>query len=1357
MKGETFGEMVRRARKARGWNQAELAQQVGKSQRAVSTWEQGTAQPEQAVRDRVLEVLGLGNPAAPQAAQSQQAFPGRALVAELPFEWLSTADFEHFTRDLLQARNLGAFVSLVGKSGHTQFGYDVHVTHGTTVTIGVQCKRRARFGPEDVRAAVAAAGAGATGPAPSSVIALSRIASPAACEEIRKFPGWELWDRNDLSQMVRRLEQDRAEAIMKRYFPQMLADFLGVTLGPWLDADAYIDRWHTDKTYNHRWHLVGRTDTVEALTDFAVTERGRIAVLSGPGGSGKTKVLIEACRCLAGHGVPVRVLDHDGDVERAAFEHLPHTGALLIIVDDAHEGSLPLGKVIAGVLEANSGANILVSSRPYGLHRVDEALSGVGLSIGDTLQKKITELDQDAATELAREALDEPVRHLAPRLAATLRDCPLLIVTGATLINRGQLHPSGLEDDERLHDVLTRRLPDALAGPASFTDPRRDVLTALAAYQPVNLADDDARASLQELTGLEFHDLAPHISGLEAAGLVLTRGQTVRVVPDLLGDALLNRAARLRGPNVPTGYLNKAWQSAADAAARNLIINAGRVDWQAGKSGPNGTSMIESLWNMLEAEFHGSDAVERVSILKLLSEVAFFQPTRALKMVEWAIEHPAQPTSKPVMFSRTRTVDDTEVRHAMTPVLHPIAWYPKLLPAAATLLWDLARQDPRESPQHPDHPLRALHTLASFTHFGVTEQQQILIGLVDRWLGRPRTTGDRSPLTVLEPMLATSSHDERWTSKALSFFPYPVAPTPEVLALRHSVMDIAFAQLASTDPATASAAAGLIGAAISIMPAPFGLQIPAELQQAWFEHFQDILNRLRDHLAQTSLSPALLVDIRSRLNWTAQFGPGQLRHSAQVITAAIPATADNTLARALHGGPADPCDDPDMDAIKQGLKNLFTEAIAQMSDWPDEQAADRLNTLLAAQQTSAADAGRARPFLWEAITRRPSLGAAMCKHAISAPESVLGPQLSVTLSAMAQADGPRAVACGRQLLTDGRIAFAREVALAFGLQRARLDLADGEDKLLREMAGHADPHVSAAAVGATRYLRTSHPDLAVDLVFAALPSGGLSEAVWLFKPELNGTLSWAQLPEHRKNAVLQQLTEIPELEHYTIAQLLAYIAGEDPEAVIEVLQNRVQTAEQGRPDRFIPLPHTPWATMPFRQSDRFPDLLRRIREWLAAAPTSPWRQFLGADLFRLVAGPYDDQVLDIIAEYTNNPDPVKMRVVATMLSEAPRGLIWDINIVRHVLRTADRCGQDSLNAVQGALAGAAARGGRNAAVGEPFAEDVEQQTRAQALAASCLRGSVEEQFYTALAESAGRAIAWAVAETDQPDDHRKWS
>ena len=145
-----------------------------------------------------------------------------------------------------------------------------------------------RFGPAEVDKAVAAAEM----PADEAFIFLSRVATPLAHATMRQYQGWQLWDRQRLSDAVHDLLPPAAAArIVDRYFPNLRYDFLGLMLpGPWLDPAGYFRRIVRSEHYSHQWRLVGRGQVIDNLSVFATGERGRVGLLIGRGGIGKTIV-----------------------------------------------------------------------------------------------------------------------------------------------------------------------------------------------------------------------------------------------------------------------------------------------------------------------------------------------------------------------------------------------------------------------------------------------------------------------------------------------------------------------------------------------------------------------------------------------------------------------------------------------------------------------------------------------------------------------------------------------------------------------------------------------------------------------------------------------------------------------------------------------------------------------------------------------------------------------------------------------------------------------------------------------------------------------------------------------------------
>lgn len=1357
----TFGEAVRAARLARGWTQRELAVRAGVSQRAISSWESGVSEPGDETKRVVDAVLHLPSGVGPARTASRVRSSGRPLLSELPFEELDPGDFEDFAVSLAVRLFPGADVYRLGKSGHTQYGFDVAVERDGTVVAGIQCKRVREFGPKEVGKAVAAAAMKVD----TAFIFLSRAASPDARAELRVHRGWQLWDKGKLSHAVHDLPLDQAVPLVDRYFPLLREEFLGVPLpGPWLEPGRYFSSTGRSERASHRWPLAGRAETLEELAEFAASSSGRAGLLVGRGGTGKTKLLHDLCQRLP-RETSVRFLERDPDIDERAFERLP-AGPLLVVIDDAHDEAAPVGKVVRGVLDANQEAGVLLALRPDGEAWSRRQLREAGLDPEQAPRWELGDLELPDAETLARAVLGPHQGYAAPRLAAATRDCPFLLVTGAILIRDGAVELSRIEGDDRIRRELTETLADAIsAGASDRPEFRQEVLRAVAAFQPLRTKDKDFRDTIEGLTGRAFDQVLPHLSAWEDSGILLRRGDTYRVVPDLLGDALLARAATAPETGTPTEYLDRARRASGGQAMANLLVNASRVDWQEPPARRG--ELVNSLWRAVTGQFRSTDTASRIALLEVLAKVAFYQPRQTLKLVRWALENPSEPTEVDAGFGYMYTYTEQEVRDAAARVLRVAAYDPDVLAEAAELLWEIGRSDTRPANQHPDHALRKLADIARFDRRGVTVYQQALPGIVERWLRRPaRQTDAHDPLTVLHPLLAAEDHQEIWSRHALTFRPFLIDPdSPAVAELRGRVLDLAFGQIDSADQRRAVAAARTIGTSLAGPLGGFGLEVTREIHKRWAPHFQRTLARLRDKILRQPPGPLVAVALRQELQWAAEHPASAIHQASLNVLTALPRRREYELARALHGGPIDP--PPDADAYadyldRQRANDQFMHDCAEtVRDWPEPEVIATAERLLGDLHAILGDdEARARPFVWELVTDRPHLGVAICAQVRDRPGSPLSSLISVTLSALAQASDPRAVSIAWQLLGTCDTDLARQVAHAFGLQRGRTDIREEEPALLRALVAHPDPDgiVPAAAAGAVRYLGAEHRDLAVDLLTrepGRWGSATLNEFALAFGP--HGKLEWNDLAQRHKDTFIGALRSAASIESFLITTFLSKLSLQEPYSVIDLLTARVERAETGASlGSYVPLPHH-WPTgLQFRQRDDFPDILRRVREWLTSAPESAMRQYFGARLFAIVAGPFDAQTRQMIDEYLIEPDPAKMTTVSTILRGAPRELVWDLSLVSACLRAADACGPQSLSAVQSALHSATFSGGRSADIGQPFPEDVEQRDTAAKLAERAVRGGLEEEFYRALSQSAEHWINLSLSDSDISGDGREW-
>lgn len=453
-----IGNIIKAERKKRRWDQATLAQRLGGEvrQQAISGWERGDSRPKREMVARLAELFEMETEELLKAAgyltptvdnPETIMLPVRPRVTTLPLAELPFDRFEQFSADLARLLHPDCQVHRYGGAGHQQYGVDIVAQKGKVYHKAYQCKRHAQFGPADVKAAVKEATLSAEG----YCILLTRVATPGARDEIKEHEGWALWDVEDISREVRSLPLDAAVRIVDTYFPSWREPFLGVPEpSAWQTTDEFFRRFSGDQIFTHDWPLVGRAATLKEIRQF-LTDKLPIGVVSGRGGSGKTRLLRAVADMAEKDHFNVRFLEIGKDVKPENYELLPRDAKLLVIIDDAHERT-DIAEMIAGITRVNSKAKILLAIRPYGFSQLAYDLRRVAVHPSELPTWTLEDLKLSEAEELALNVLEgRGSQAIAQRLAHLTHDCPLVTVVGAGLIKRGRLDPGKLERDNSLH------------------------------------------------------------------------------------------------------------------------------------------------------------------------------------------------------------------------------------------------------------------------------------------------------------------------------------------------------------------------------------------------------------------------------------------------------------------------------------------------------------------------------------------------------------------------------------------------------------------------------------------------------------------------------------------------------------------------------------------------------------------------------------------------------------------------------------------------------------------------------------------------------------------------------------------
>jgi transcriptional regulator with XRE-family HTH domain len=1365
-----LGARVRRERARLGWDQAELAQRMGVGQQTVSGWERGASRPRRAMVGQLADLFGIdvdvllreaGYVAATADTPAEEVRPVRPLLTLLPLQALPPEQFESFSADLARLLHPGAAVHRVGGQGHKQHGVDVVVNHPRGRPTGIQCKRERTFGPKKVRDAVAAL----TTPVRQCYIFLARIASPPARAEIKKHPRWELWDADDISRAVRQLPPEAALRLVDTYFVGWREAFLGIAEpSPWLTRTEFFQPYRGIVSYDGQ--LIGRGDELAGLLSL-LESGGELGVLFGRGGLGKTRLLRAfADRAELDRRAVVRFLAPQTPPRPADFELLPTGEHLVVIVDDAHDRS-DLAAVLLGIRRARPHSKVLLAMRPYGNAQLAADLRQIGLHPSEIASWRLEDLKTQEAAELAQAALPpETASAVVERLAGVGVDCPLLIVVAGHLIGQGQLDPTTLEGSGHLRDEILAGFRNAMAGDQASGDQelRREVLDAVAILQPFRTDDDEFHAAMAGLTGQPYDRVAHHLRSLEDGGILLRRGQSVRVVPDLLGDVILAQAMADTASGRPTGYLERVWRTVSGQPLLHVFVNGARVDWQVRQGTPNATSLVEPLWRWFEQQFRETGPNARLALLAMLRKVAYFQPQRALTLARWAYENPTEGAAadgnSESLLHYHPTNDD--VVRGLPQVIEHVAYNAGFLPEALDLLWQLSRTDERPTNQYPEHPIRVLCALAEYQIGKPRLYNEAVVDAAARWLAQPEV-GDlpHSPFDVLEVLLASELEERIPRDHKLLLRSRPLN-VDAVAVVRGRVIDLALSEVRSPDPRRAVNAINAITRGLHFPRGLFGREVSDTERSQWTPIICEEIQRLGELGANESLDPVVNVAIRKVLHPHAQ-SSGVTKDPAAQALERFPASFEHDFALALHDGWGRILGRKRGSHDDASDRQAFFDRVASTATnlWADEELCSRLEQRLTidrrAFNADGGGAGNPGPFVWTLIRTRPSFGSVICRRVIDDPASVLLGLVPDALNRLANSNFADTVVLAEALIATSSAAVARHVAHAFAWGRGdRSHLLDKEADLLRSLATHDDPTIRRIAAQAVQSLSSGQRPLALDLATAIRFTDDAQTAAELLGAfGSHGRLRWDELSAAQAAALLDQLRRCPSIDDYHLLDFLSHLSRTEPDTVVRMLLDRAEIGDELPYSEYRPLPHHWEPPLHVKTSDRFPEILRSIRDWIFNGEASS-RRSDGPEIFRAVAQDYDAQAIHVLDETLLADTPQHIRVVGAILREAPRNLVWDnVPFVTRALHIAERHGHDSIRAIGSGLHTALTSGSRSGSIGEPYQEDIEQRDKSAEIANQLPTGSIEQRFYRSLTRAAEASIRWEI-EHDRPTDRRDW-
>lgn len=1332
-KYQVLGSLVKAARRALRLSEKELADRLGVSVTTVASWERGISRPREELLDPLCAVLEVDRVVLLEAGFYVRHEPSsRVRMLVLPFGNLSDDEFERFCAELFAARHPDANVTRNGSTGEKQFGVDVYV-NTPTERVGVQCKRRSQFAQHDIEAVVAELKPEAG--VDRGIIALSReTASAGARRAMSAHPNWALVDGEGLSRMVRELPLERGARMVDTYFHGLTEAFLGVKEpSPWLSLDEIADTPLGPGGTQPDFPLVGRDAELARLRELVDTAAS-LTLLVGRGGLGKTRLLRELASLESGREVR---FTHRGPVSPDSYRLLPE-GAPILVIDDAAEVESDLPALIDGIRRERPEASIVLSARPRSLTHLRARLGISQLDVADrTVQ--LQDLSLVDAEKLANDALGEAATTERARLLARVGyDCPFLIVVGARLVVEGKLRDADLVSGVPLRDAILDVF--ANVGTGEQAAERGRVLASVAALQPAPLDDDEFLGTLAVLADLPVDRLLETIDSLGHLGFVLRRGTTVRVVPDLLGDSILDRAL-VSELGIRTGFANRIADNATGRALFNAIRNVSIIDWRRRSSGQE-LALADVLWSAVVEHSLKLPNTQRVALGRHVAAVAAIYPEHALDLVDAWINSPAPDEDAPfaALVGQQGKITTEEVLRACTRLIANAAHDRTQLGRAMRMLFEIGRHDSRPENQHPEHPLRLLRELGGYESRQSVEFYSSFVRNVEAMLARELDPAGRAILVgLLSPVLEDEvTYTDSWamtltfTRKSINLD--AVAPVREVAiaAALRSLNDVPRVALRAIEVLKTALATGDRSAPLT-------------------PEFAMIASHLKAMIGSSDQAAVVRLSAYNALSWHATYGEGERRACAREIRQHLVRDDSYIIARQIRAGWDLDDDDDDnnstgdaadgaVDRYHRSQARLDAEVERLVEQWVADGLAnellERVRRAIEAERDAANVGAVPERLVTLLMQRSPDLARAVLANDLLETD-IDDDFMRIALMVSLESGAPGVVQVAERLSELGE----RGSAVVASAAMSASNVSEEREAIIRRCLKSTHMRTHRIVVAGARWLAEPWRGLIADILEAVPIEQDprvAESAMWLLTH--GRLLTWTSLPNDVRAKLLARFALCPRLNAHVLNDLLNAEIGLDPFAALEFLKTRIDQA--GIEDGYEPLPFLGSMHLEFSESTSLPTLLEDLATWIIEGEQTWRRHHIGTQLLRDMMAGYHDASKAFLKRLIESQAEERVLLARSLLDEAPQDLVLshEAFTVELIELAATLPTELRVHVIRG-LHGSAAFGVHSRTVGMDDTNDVALRDGATEVASRLPAGSAEREFYEDVAQFARQRLA----------------
>jgi hypothetical protein len=1276
-----------------------------------------------------------------QQYQEENSFDNLQLPSKrdenlLPLAGLAWDSFESFSLDFIARLLKPKDIYHYGNQGDDQEGVDIVADLQNGEKWAFQCKQWQKFNKSDaIKVIQQAQGFEAN----RLILLLSRVASVEVRKVIADDPRWELWDVRDISQKVQEIEIESARRLVRGHFhPEWQNAFLKISkLTPFISYEDFFHGWlNENRLFNHTWKLEGRNEELKSLHGFVSLQDKQVGILSGRGGIGKTRLLYEFAKTFEYSNFLLWFVEEGQSVTPENVDNLS-LHPCIIVLDDAHklEREKDLQTLLAIIRERARNhqpeIKLLLSSRPYALDRLKLTLRQGGVSSSQVeIIKELKDLKMSESKALSLQALGNDYAHFAELLAKVTKDCPLVTVVGGRLLATKGIPLYLLERDEDFqYEVLNQFENDLVKSISNNIEPKisKKILELIAAISPIHLIEEQFQEAASAFLNIDKAELLSYIGTLENGGILLRRGDGLRITPDVLSDHILHKAC-LTDQGEPTGYAKRVFDRFRQICPSQLLSNLAELDWRIQSKIGLRSDLMNDIWQQIRDEFQSESNFGRWQLLGILENSAYNQPEQTLDLVKFAIRNPAKSIEKE--FSSSLDTHEAVVKKSAK-LLHNIGYTMDYLPECCDILWKLAKDNKETLILDAEHPLKILIKLAQYDLYKPLEFHQIVLNRAAYWLKKAKSFDEVNSLLDIVEQFLDRDFDANYIEGRTAYF-------QKVLVLREVTQNIRNQSLELITSCLNSDDIKIVLHALESLKKVLGnttRQSPEDFSKEWGSEQVKIIEII-DQFIHHNKNWLLCIEIIEMLRHSTYHGCiASVKEKAQAVINSIKDTYEVKLAMVLlHKYD---WTDPKYSELFKEIPRIVAKEFLQR--YPNAiDGVKVLNGKLEEIRDCNFPPFQLYPYdFLEAIAESDvDYAASMCEILVQNPDLLLSSKLTPLLFRVKLDNPDLAIMLTQQALEKENFSLSSSIARTYLCRGWTKQIRDNDLDFIKILLNHLDFKIRATAIMALKELGSIQPQTALSFALAVNLEDRpalASELCQLFN--MRDSISPDILTENHWKILLDKIESITHIDDHWIQEFLAYASAKVPILVIQILLKRIENYIEAPNREYKPLPYEE-LKYTFNLSENDTDIIRSIRDF---SLQNPQAINLGlSKLFKVVLSNATELSLSVLNEWVNSKDSEKIKLVSRLLGSIPQSFtLTQVEFLSNLLEQADITGEQCFEVVYNTLSIAIRTTGvRGGTIGEPCKEDVILRDQSSAIASQFLIGSPAHKFYSSLAKYA---------------------